>query len=132
MTEAKEGAREAAYIAADVKDMEPVAIVHSLPITDAMRQSVLYEGQPKFKRSLTTEQQQDLNVLQTVNKQRKLGPFTINKVELAPEAMERPDFKAAGEIADMLGLRLVALRARVPEAYSMEEAFISTKVSRTL
>lgn len=86
--------------------------VHSLPITDAMRESVLYEGQPKFKRTLTPEQKQDLKVLKEVAEERKIGPFRIGKVELAPEAMERPEFRAAGEIAEKLGLRLVTYRGK--------------------
>ena len=51
-------------------------------------------------------------MLKVVAEQRKLGPFTINKAELAPEAMERPEFQAAGEIAEKLGLRLVTFRSK--------------------
>ena len=96
----------------DGVDVPATLTVHSLPVTKAMRDSVLYEGQPKFKRNLTPEQQQDLEVLKVVAEQRKIGPFTINKVDLAPEAMERPDFQAAGEIADKLGLRLVTFKGK--------------------
>lgn len=68
----------------------------------------------KFKRdlSLTPEQQQDLAVLEEMAAQRKVGPFTINKVELAPEAMGKPEFKAAGDIAEKLGLRLVTYKGK--------------------
>jgi len=72
------------------------------------------KGDVKLKRdlNLTPEQQQDLTVLEEIAAQRKLGPFTINKVELAPEAMEKPDFKAAGDIAEKLGLRLVTYKGK--------------------
>ena len=52
---------------------------------------------------------QDLAVLQEAMTKR-VGPLRIGKVDLAPEAFSKPDFKAAQTISDKLGLRLVAFK----------------------
>lgn len=52
---------------------------------------------------------QDLAVLQEAMTKR-VGPLRIGKVDLAPEAFNKPDFKAAQSISDKLGLRLVAFK----------------------
>lgn len=52
---------------------------------------------------------QDLNILREAMTKR-VGPLRIGKVDLAPEAFTKPDFKAAQTIADKLGLRLVAFK----------------------
>ena len=62
-------------------------------------------GEVRFKRT----QDQDLAILREAMTKR-VGPLRIGKVDLAPEAFTKPDFKAAQTIADKLGLRLVAFK----------------------
>lgn len=62
-------------------------------------------GDVRFKRT----QDQDLAILREAMTKR-VGPLRIGKVDLAPEAFQKPDFKAAQTIADKLGLRLVAFK----------------------
>lgn len=66
-----------------------------------------------YKNEALPADQQDLIVLQAAS-QRKMGPFTINKAELAPEALQRPEFQAAATIANKLGLRLVPYKGSGP------------------
>jgi hypothetical protein len=62
-------------------------------------------GDVRFKRA----PDQDLSLLRDAMTKR-VGPLRIGKVDLAPEAFEKPDFQAAQTIADKLGLRLVAFK----------------------
>ena len=72
--------------------------------------NIAKDGEAKFKSGLT-QTDQDLDLLRDAFGKRTFGVFKGNrKIALAPEAMERPEFQAAGAVADKLGLRLVTYR----------------------
>lgn len=87
----KEDAERGAIKAAR-EDMNPEELlgglhgltVHSLPITEAMKKSVLHEGQPKFKADTILKMVSD-----------EIG----EKLEMAPEAMKRKNMQAANILA---------------------------------
>ena len=72
---------------------------------ESAQQGIKFKAQPGTPEA-------DLEVLRRAIKQRGLGPITINKVELAPEALSRPEFQAASAIAEKLGLRVVAFKGK--------------------
>ena len=77
----------------EIANLESPAVeVPSLPITDAMKESVLYEGQPKYK-----EAPKDIQI-----KLDEASEISGYKFHYAPQAMKREQFQLANELSKAL------------------------------
>ena len=71
--------------------------VHALPITDAMRESVLYEGQPRFKMKRAREEGKNLLAIHNKNADSilealKLGGFPMPSIAIVKDDMGHDKF----------------------------------------
>jgi len=77
----------------EIANLESPAVeVSSLPITEAMKESVLYEGQPKYKEA-------PKDIQSKLDEASEIGGY---KFHYAPQAMKREQFQLANELSKAL------------------------------
>lgn len=77
----------------EIANLESPAVeVSSLPITEAMKESVLYEGQPKYKEA-------PKEIQSKLDEASQIGGF---KLHYAPQALKRGPYQMANELAKIL------------------------------